>query len=102
MKIYSAADVFVNLSVEETFGMVTAEALACGTPVVAYDKTAVPEVVDKQSGVIVHAGNIQELVSGIKKAQSISSENARKRAEMFDKKIEIERFMSIYQLLMEK
>lgn len=102
VKIYSAADVFVNLSVEETFGMVTAEALACGTPVVAYDKTAVPEVVDKQSGVIVHAGNIQELVSGIKKAQSISSENARKRAEMFDKKIEIERFMSIYQLLMEK
>ena len=102
VKIYSAADVFVNLSVEETFGMVTAEALACGTPVVAYDKTAVPEVVDKQSGVIVHAGNIQELVSGISKAQSISSENARRRAEMFDKKTEIERFMYIYQMSMEK
>ena len=102
VKIYSAADVFVNLSVEETFGMVTAEALACGTPVVAYDKTAVPEVVDKQSGVIVHAGNIQELVSGIRKAQSISSENARRRAEMFDKKTEIERFMYIYQMSMEK
>lgn len=39
-EIYSAAEVFVNPSREETFGMVTAEALACGTPAVVYDATA--------------------------------------------------------------
>ncbi|WZU00074.1 glycosyltransferase [Erysipelothrix sp. D19-032] len=35
----------MNLSVEETLGMTTIEALATGTPVITYDKTAVPEVV---------------------------------------------------------
>ena len=40
---YSAADLLVNLSTEESFGLVTLEALACGTPVVVYDATACPE-----------------------------------------------------------
>ncbi len=40
-EIYSAAEVFVNPSREETFGMVTAEALACGTPAVVYDATCI-------------------------------------------------------------
>ena len=43
IKLYSAADVFYNPSVEETFGLVTAEALACGTPAVVMDSTACPE-----------------------------------------------------------
>ena len=32
--LYSLANVFVNMSLEETFGLVTAEAMACGTPVI--------------------------------------------------------------------
>ena len=43
-EIYSSADVFVNASQEETMGLTTAEALACGTPAVVYNATAVPEV----------------------------------------------------------
>ena len=50
--IYSMADVFLNLSKQETFGLTTAEALACGTPAVVYELTACPEVVgiDKKAG----------------------------------------------------
>lgn len=40
---YSAADVFFNPSLEETFGLVTAEAIACGTPAVVMNSTACPE-----------------------------------------------------------
>lgn len=43
--LYSAANVFVNASREETFGLVTAEAMACGTPVVVFDSTACAEVI---------------------------------------------------------
>jgi glycosyltransferase involved in cell wall biosynthesis len=43
--LYSAADLFVFPSLYEGFGLPTLEALACGTPVVASNVSAVPEVV---------------------------------------------------------
>ena len=51
--IYSTADVFVNLSVEETFGMTTLEALKCGTKPIVYAGTACEEVTKQFGGVAV-------------------------------------------------
>lgn len=51
-EIYSVADIFINLSKEETFGMTTIEALSCGTKVIVYKGTACEEVVGK-NGVAV-------------------------------------------------
>lgn len=45
IEFYSAADVFFNPSLEETFGLVTAEAIACGTPAVVMNSTSSPEIV---------------------------------------------------------
>lgn len=45
-EIYTAADVFFNPSREETFSMVNAEACCCGTEVVIYDSSAMPESVE--------------------------------------------------------
>ena len=55
-RYYSMADVLVNLSAEETFGLVVAEALACGTPAVVVNSTACPEVVDETTGLVIAAG----------------------------------------------
>jgi glycosyltransferase involved in cell wall biosynthesis len=44
--IYSAADFFINPSREETFGLTTAEAIACGTQSIVYKYTACEEVVE--------------------------------------------------------
>ncbi len=52
-EIYSAADVFVNPSKEETFGLTTVEALYCGTDVIVYKNTACEEIVNKFGGVAV-------------------------------------------------
>jgi glycosyltransferase involved in cell wall biosynthesis len=55
-QIYSAADVYLNLSCEETMGLTTVEALACGTPVIVYNKTALPEFVDNgKTGFVVES-----------------------------------------------
>ena len=54
--IYTAADVFVNPSREETFGLTTVEALSCGTKAVVYKGTACEEIVKQYSGVAVDQG----------------------------------------------
>lgn len=43
--LYNAADVFVSTSWGEGFGLTLAEAAACGTPVIAQNVSAIPEVV---------------------------------------------------------
>lgn len=52
-ELYSAADVFFNPSKQETFGLVSGEALACGTPLVVYNTTACPEFTTEYTGVIM-------------------------------------------------
>lgn len=52
-KVYSAADVFVNPSIEETFGMTVAEAQACGTPVVVAEGSACAEIADSETTIVI-------------------------------------------------
>ena len=55
-EIYTAADVYVNPSVEETFGMTALEAQCCGTPSVVYEDTACEEVAAEYGGIAVPRG----------------------------------------------
>ena len=57
-EIYTAADVFVNPSYEETFGMTTIEAMACGTDAIVYKDTACEEIVNMYGGKAVEQGAI--------------------------------------------
>ncbi len=52
-EVYTAADIFVNPSREETFGLTTLEAISCGTPAIVYRDTACEEVVNQYGGVAV-------------------------------------------------
>ena len=51
-ELYTTADLYLNFSKEESFGLTTIESIACGTPVVVYGGTACEEVV-KQVTVII-------------------------------------------------
>mgnify|MGYP000603413373 FL=1 len=67
VKYYNAADVFLQLSEEETFGKVVAEALACGTPVVTNGYTANPELVNASCGCIARDLSPDVVYSSIEK-----------------------------------
>lgn len=58
VEYYSLADVFLQLSPEETFGKVVAESLACGTPAVVVNSTANSELIVENCGYIVPVGDV--------------------------------------------
>lgn len=66
----------------EPFGMVLIEAMACGTPVIAYNHGSVPEVVDRgESGFIVNS--IPEAVRAVENIDLIDRKKVR---ETFEKR----------------
>lgn len=71
IEYYSAADVFFNPSLEETFGLVTSEAMACGTPAVVMNSTACPELIvdDAFGSVISTTSSAQEIVKKIEELE---------------------------------
>lgn len=102
VELYSLSDVFLNPSYQETMGMVTAEAIACGTPVIVYDKTAVPEIVDSQSGFVVEAGDITAMKEKIEKALDLNKESISKCAMKFEKNNQYEKYYTIYKSIMKQ
>ena len=71
-EIYTASDVLFNGSFQETFGLVTAEAMACGTPAIVYNSTACPEIVDNQKGRIIPVGDYNKLLEAINSLKELS------------------------------
>lgn len=93
-EIYSAADVYINPSVEETMGLTTAEALACGTPVIVYNKTAVPEVPDEKCGIVVSCSP-EEIAKALGRL-NFSKSDCLERAKMFEKNIRYQEYLHLY------
>lgn len=71
VEYYSGADVYFNASLEETFGMTCVEAQACGTPVIAYDSTAVPETFCERTGVLVDKNDVSAVYDAIRKIKEL-------------------------------
>ncbi|MGB3591423.1 MAG: glycosyltransferase [Nonlabens sp.] len=64
----------------EPYGLVLAESLACGTPVLAYDSGASPEILSKDCGIVVEQGQIDALMSAIPEVLQLSRAACRERA----------------------
>ncbi len=54
-RVFAAGDVFVSASLMETYGLTLVEAMACGTPVVAFRVGGIPEAAPDGKGAILYA-----------------------------------------------
>ena len=67
---------------DEPFGMAAAEAQACGTPVVAFQRGGLTEVImDGVTGFLVPSGDLQAAAGAVAKAAGISRAACREHAE---------------------
>ena len=77
-----AAVVLCPAGWEEPFGMVAAEAQACGTPVIAFRRGALPEViVDGTTGVLIEPGDHRAAAEAVRRAPELSRRACREHAE---------------------
>ena len=82
---YTAADVFVNPTYAETFGLTTVEAQACGTPVVVYETDGCPETLVTEESVLVAQGDLDGLACAVRDIVRRGIRVAPRRTERFDK-----------------
>ena len=77
-------------------GLTTVEAMACGTPVVVYDRTAVPEAVEGTScGTVVPAGDIEALARAIQSID-VDSNACVEQAKKYDKQDKYVQYLKLY------
>jgi glycosyltransferase involved in cell wall biosynthesis len=70
-RLLAAADVFVGASLMETYGLTLVEAMACGTPVIAFRVGGIPEAApDGQGAILCTGGNGPALIEAITKLRN--------------------------------
>lgn len=100
-QIYTAADVFVNATREDTFPTVNIEALACGTPVITFDTGGSGEIIDESCGIKVNKNDTQALLNAIisfKSSGLFSEENCIKRAKKYDMNDKFKEYVESYNI----
>ena len=96
-----ARALLLPLEVDEAFGLVMLEAMACGTPVVAYDRGAAAEVVmHGQTGFI--ARSFSELLAGIEAVADIDPDWCRGHvAQNFSADGMVEAYAALYESIVQ-
>lgn len=103
-KVYAAADVMVVPSRYEAFGQTASEALACGTPVVAFDVTGLKDIVDRQhNGYLAQPYDSEDLARGIawvlenpERHQKLCIHARQKAEKEFTLEIQSNRYLSVF------
>lgn len=101
VEIYSAADLFLNLTYQDTFPTTNIESLACGTPVLTYNTGGSPEAVDIETGFVVEKGELNTVIDIInlvkEKGKAYYSSACRKRAvSLYNKDDRYNEYIQLY------
>jgi len=87
---------------DEPYGLVVAESLSCGTPVAAFARGAIPELLDESSGVLAVPGDVGALADAALLAAGLSRLACRRRAEsVCDSRAMIDAYERLYHSLLQ-
>lgn len=100
-ELYSIADVTLLTSKKETFSMICAESLCCGTPIAGF-KAGAPEVISlPEYSEFVEHGNVDALAecltSAISRYEGQNLEISKRAQEIYSKECMAGNYMSIYE-----
>jgi len=86
---------------EEPFGLVMPEAMACGTPVIAFARGAAPEiVVDSETGFLVD--DVDGMVEAVRQVGEINPRRCRSHVERrFDVPVMVDGYLEVYERILE-
>lgn len=92
-EIYADADIFLNPSKEETFGLTTIEALACGTYSIVLRDTACAEIAELNGGKVVD-GTIESIECAIYSANKVI-DKPQIDERLFSKEVYVEKMLDL-------
>ena len=76
--------------------MTTIEAMACGTPVVVSNLTAVPEVVKDEGGIILPDLSIESIVDGINRVIKKDYPYTRYNAKLYEENNQFKQYLELF------
>ena len=87
---------------DEPYGLVAAEALSCGTPVAAFDRGAVGEILDAETGRLAPPGDVSALAGAALEARKLDRRACRDRAELrCSAGAMVDRYCNLYERLLD-
>jgi len=96
-ELYNVADVFCNPTIGDNYPTVNLEAMACGTPVAAFDTGGIKEQVADGCGFVVPMGDSKELLHAVLESVLLSRENCSDIAKRsFDRTSIYENYFDLY------
>ncbi|MBN3927788.1 glycosyltransferase family 4 protein [Nostoc sp. NMS4] len=103
--VYSAADVMLVPSLQESFGQTASESFACGTPVVAFNSTGLKDIVDhQQNGYLAKPYEVEDFAKGIiwileneQRLQKLSFYARDKAEQKFTLELQARRYSALFQ-----
>lgn len=97
-KLYSAADLFLNLTCEDNYPTTNLEAISCGTPCLTYRTGGSPESVCPETGYVVGKGDIASVLEIVERLPEKNVAELRKRAVgSFKQESCFERYVSLFE-----
>ena len=100
VEIYTASDLFLNPTREDTFPTVNIEALACGLPVMTFSTGGSPEIINENCGSIIASNKACEVlkaINAIKINKAFKDSKCIQNARKYSKEEKFEEYLKLYE-----